>query len=159
MLNRWLREHFHLEDVPVARSPIRMLAARLFLFIGSFVPGLVLALDPKYWTTTTVLQEALHVSLGFTVALGLISCITAVLAIFKESFRDFCYAIVAFFYAFVSVAYLVYIWQGSSVGIPVLVLPVMIWIYAECTVLASQRYDAKKKNPGSQKEQKKNKEG
>jgi CDP-diglyceride synthetase len=102
------------------------------------IPGLLLASDPNKWLTTRILCNSLHVPVISIIALGIIVSIASLLTTFSKNYRDFGLIIGAIFYLIVMVSDIIAFFQGMTVGVLVVTLPVLAWLYIERAFSSSQ---------------------
>jgi len=124
------------------RDDARLLTARAALLFGMFLPGILLATDPNHWTTTQTLYQSLHFSPLLTAILGGLLVIASIIGLF-DKWRDVCYLAGLVFYVLIALANLIALIKGENVGALVGTLPVLLWLYAEATLQASQRHENK----------------
>jgi CDP-diglyceride synthetase len=126
-------------DKYIKIKPKRLAFSRFVLgIVGMFIPGLLLVTDPNKWLTTQTLEKYLHVPVLFIVVLGIILVIASLFATFSHSYRDFGLIIGAIFYLIVMIGDILAFFQGVTVGVLVVTLPVLAWLYIERALSSSQ---------------------
>jgi hypothetical protein len=116
-----------------AYSPTQRRLAFFFLFLGMFGPGLGLAINPNYWTTTAILVQTLHMAPFLVLVCGVILVIAALMSIWGPA-RDVCYYAAAIFYGVVALAYWIALIRGIHVGALFSTLPLLCWVYVRWAV-------------------------